>query len=154
MTLSEIEIVRARLAERDAVARLFDRYRVFYEQPSDVAAAQAFVGARLAAEDSAIFLGRRRGDAEGLGFIQLYPSFSSVGMRAVWILNDLYVAPDARRLGVGRLLMDRARDFARESGALRLELATARTNIAAQALYRQRGYVEDKVFLRFSLSVD
>ncbi len=50
--------------------------------------------------------------------------------------------------------MDRARDCARESGALRLELATARTNLTAQALYRQRGYVEDKVFLRFSLSVD
>jgi len=154
MTDAPIEIVRARLAERDAVARLFDRYRVFYEQRSDVAAAQAFVGARLAAADSAIFLARRRGDADGLGFIQLYPSFSSVGMRAIWILNDLYVAPNARRLGVGRLLMDRARDFARETGALRLELTTARTNVAAQALYRARGYAEDKVFLRFSLTVE
>ena len=69
---------------------------------------------------------------QALGFVQLYPSFSSVSMRKIWILNDLYVATNARRYGVGRLLMDRARDFARDTGALRLELTTARTNAAAQ----------------------
>ena len=153
MTDPPIAIVRARPAERDVVAGLFDQYRVFYAQPSDIAAAQVFIGARLLAEDSAIFLARRRGSGQGLGFVQLYPSFSSVSMRKIWILNDLYVAPEARRIGVGRLLMDRARDFARATGALRLELATARSNAAAQALYRERGYVEDEVFLRFSLTV-
>ena len=148
-----IAVVRAGLAERDAVASLFDRYRVFYEQSSDIAAAQAFIGARLRAGDSTIFFARRGDGGDGLGFVQLYPSFSSVSMRKIWILNDLYVAPEARRIGVGRLLMDRARDFARATGALRLELATARSNAAAQALYRERGYVEDEVFLRFSLTV-
>ncbi|HJS32386.1 MAG TPA: GNAT family N-acetyltransferase [Alphaproteobacteria bacterium] len=154
MTDQPIAIVRARPAERDDVAALFDRYRVFYEQRSDIAAAQAFIGARLQAEDSAIFLARRRDSGDGLGFVQLYPSFSSVSMRKIWILNDLYVAPEARRHGVGRLLMDRARGFARETGALRLELTTARSNAVAQALYRERGYAEDEVFLRFSLTVD
>ena len=154
MSDQSIAVVRAGPAERDAVASLFDRYRVFYEQSSDIAAAQAFIGARLRAGDSTIFLARRGDTGHGLGFVQLYPSFSSVSMRKIWILNDLYFAPQVRRHGVGRLLMDRARDFARETGALRLELTTARTNAAAQALYRECVYVEDEVFLRFSLTVD
>src|SRR5439155_315958 len=69
-----------------------------------------------------------------LGFTQLYPSFSSVSMRPIWILNDLFVAEGARWRGVGGRLLRAARDHATKTGAARLVLATAVTNAAAQAL--------------------
>ncbi len=149
-----IVIGHAGMGDADDVAQLFDGYRVFYEQASSLEAARTFIAARLSRRDSTILLARDRKTKTALGFVQLYPSYSSVSMRAIWILNDLFVDPRARGRGVGRRLMEAARDFARKSGALRLELATAKTNATAQRLYHAVGYVEDEVFLRFSLTVD
>ena len=136
----------------DQVAPLFDAYRVFYEQASDLAAARAFLAERLARGDSHILLAREAG--ETLGFIQLYASRSSVSMRTIWILNDLFVAPGGRRRGVGRLLLRAARDFAAGTGAVRLELSTQKTNLAAQALYESEGWQREEKFFRYQLAVD
>jgi GNAT superfamily N-acetyltransferase len=135
----------------DQVAPLFDAYRVFYEQPSDLAASRAFIADRLARGDSHIFLARDAGEA--LGFTQLYASLSSVSMRKIWILNDLFVAPAGRRRGVGRLLLRAARDFAASTGAARLELSTQKTNRAAQALYESEGWQREEEFFRYQLAV-
>jgi GNAT superfamily N-acetyltransferase len=86
---------------------------------------------------------------QALGFTQLYPSFSSVSMRPVWILNDLYVAEDARRRGVGARLLRAARDHAMKTGAVRLALSTAVTNTAGQALYERDGWRRDTAFLHY-----
>ncbi len=146
------EIIEATSADLEAVAQLFDAYRVFYRQSPDLAAARNFIGERFARRDAVIFLARD--GAEPVGFVQLYPSLSSVSMRPIWILNDLFVAPQARRDGVGRRLMDRAREFARASGALRIELTTERTNAVAQGLYHTAGYARDDVFYKYILTVD
>ena len=146
-----VRIVEATPADLEAVAQLFDAYRVFYRQSPDVAAARAFIGERFARRDAVIFLAYA--DDEPAGFVQLYPSLSSVSMRPIWILNDLFVAPAARGDGVGRRLMDRARDFAVASGALRLELTTERTNTVAQGLYHACGYARDDVFYKYILTV-
>ena len=70
-------------------------------------------------------------------------------MRPIWILNDLFVAPATRRLGVGRSLLQSATDFASENGAKRLVLATAVDNHAAQALYEQMGWGRNDAFIHF-----
>jgi ribosomal protein S18 acetylase RimI-like enzyme len=149
---AQVEIVAAGQRDLDEAAQLFDAYRVFYRRPSDLPAARQFLAERLARRDSTIFLARRHGVA--VGFVQLYPSWSSVRLRPIWILNDLYVAPGARAAGVGRRLMDRARELARDSGAARLELTTERTNKPAQALYRSAGYARDNAFFKYVLTVD
>jgi GNAT superfamily N-acetyltransferase len=149
---SAVHIIEAGPEDLEAVARLFDAYRVFYRQASDVAAARTFLAERFKRRDSVIFLARDAADPVGL--IQLYPSLSSVSMRPIWILNDLFVASAVRGRGVGRKLMDRARDFARASGALRIELTTERTNTTAQALYTACGYARDDVFYKYILTVD
>ena len=137
----------------EAVAPLFDAYRQFYEQPSDPALARAFIGERLARGESVIFLAER--DGRGVGFVQLYPLFSSTARRPrrLWLLNVLYVAPEARQGGVGRALMRRARQLAEETGAVGLELATARTNTIGQQLYESEGYRLDDGFLRYELGL-
>src|SRR4051812_13531509 len=110
----------ATLADLVPLADLFDAYRRFYEGPADVDGATRFLRARLEARESVIFVAER--DGRLVGFTQLYPSFSSLSMSRVWILNDLFVAPEHRRGRVGGALMAKAEAFAREDGAKGLVL--------------------------------
>ncbi|HET9819942.1 MAG TPA: GNAT family N-acetyltransferase [Rhodanobacteraceae bacterium] len=149
-----IRISRATLADLDAVTPLFDAYRVFYQQASDRDGARAFLRARFEHHESEIFLARDATDGLALGFAQLYPSFSSVSARRTWIVNDLFVATEARKRGVARALMAAAREFGRVSGAIRLNLETADDNHAAQALYESLGYHRDTGMRHYSLPLD
>ena len=138
-------VKRASVADLDAVAPLFDAYRQFYGQGTDPAGARAFLDERLRRDESVIFLAVDEGEGdEALGFTQLYPSFSSVSVRRLWILNDLFVRTGVRRGGVGRRLLERARQFAVETDAKGLTLATAVDNAAAQALYESCGWRQDE----------
>jgi GNAT superfamily N-acetyltransferase len=129
------------------VAPLFDAYRQFYGRPPDADGARRFLAERLGRGESVVYAVVEGGRA--LGFTQLYPSFSSVSMRPVWIVNDLFVAEDARRRGVGARLLRAARDHATRTGAARLALSTAVTNAAAQALYERDGWRRDTAFLHY-----
>jgi GNAT superfamily N-acetyltransferase len=97
-----VQTIRAELEHLDLVAPLFDAYRQFYGQEPDPAGARQFLEARLTARDSVVLLATQ---GAPVGFAQLYPSFSSVGMSPIWNLNDLFVAPEARRTGVARALL-------------------------------------------------
>ena len=145
-------VIRATAQHLDALAPLFDAYRQFYRQAPDPDGARRFLAERIARGESVILLASGDGGLP-TGFTQLYPFFSSVRMRHVWVLNDLFVAPEARRSGVARALMDAARDFAREDGAASLELATERTNASAQALYDSLGYERDDAYWHYALTL-
>lgn len=134
-------IHRATLADLGEVAPLFDAYRAFYGQPSDPARARDFLRDRMGAGESAVLLARL--DGKAAGFTQLYPLFSSVRTARLWLLNDLFVAPDARRRGVAQALLHYAGDFARSEGAAGLMLETSRDNAPARALYRAAGWHEE-----------
>ncbi len=141
------------LERLDAIAQLFDAYRVFYSQPSDPDGARQFIRARLTGDDAHIICAVNEADVV-VGFTQLYPCFSSVSMERTWILNDLFVDPRARRSGVGRMLLEAARQHALATGAVRLELATEKTNVTAQSLYQSQGWVREEKFFRYQLSVE
>ena len=115
---SLLQPVRVSAEQVDLVAPLFDAYRQFYGQPPDLDGARRFLAQRLGQGESVIFAVVQAG--RPLGFTQLYPSFSSVSMRPIWVLNDLYVAEGARRRGVGARLLGAARDHALSTGAVRL----------------------------------
>ena len=136
----------------DALAPLFDAYRRFYEQPGDVARASAFLHERMERGESTILVAEDAGQL--LGFCQLYPTWCSVAAARTFVLYDLFVAPHARRGGVGRALMRAAQAFGRAAGAVRLDLSTARGNAQAQALYESEGWRRDDVFLTYSLALD
>jgi ribosomal protein S18 acetylase RimI-like enzyme len=148
------DIRRAEVRHAPLIAPLFDAYRQFYAQPSDVAGAAAFVRERLERRESVIFmavLGPDEQEGSGaedapnvVGFVQLYPMFTSVGMRRMWILNDLFVAKGARRMGVADALMAAAEEHARAFGAAAIALETQHANSGAQALYEARGWVLER----------
>lgn len=132
-------VIRVNEQHVDEVAELFDGYRVFYGQASDFEKARTFLQARIQNDESVIFAVASEA-GKLVGFTQLYPLFSSVQAQRVWLLNDLFVAPDARRQGVGEMLMETARQFAFETGARGLALETGVDNHNAQALYEKLGY--------------
>jgi len=150
-----IEVIEAGTGDLDQLAPLFDAYRQFYEQPSDLPGAEVFLAERLKRHESAIFLAQiSQGETRtAIGFTQLYPSFSSISMQPLWILNDLFVAPESRQLGVGRALLEEARNFAARTGATSMVLQTAVTNTVAQALYESLGWERDELYYTYELAI-
>jgi GNAT superfamily N-acetyltransferase len=142
-----VPVRQAVLADLPLVAPLFDAYRQFYGRTSDLDAATAFLRARFDHAESVIFLAI---DGEKpVGFTQLYPSFSSVSLARVFILNDLFVVPSHRRGGVGSALLDAATGHARALGAVRVSLNTDVANTTAQATYEARGWKRDREYFAY-----
>jgi ribosomal protein S18 acetylase RimI-like enzyme len=150
-----VSIRRASAADADIIAPLFDAYRQFYRQASDLARARSFIRERLERGESVVFLAMQPGGMGevALGFVQLYPSFSSVSTCAIWVLNDLYVVPEARGLHVGRALVEEASAHAKTTRACPIVLSTARDNARASALYKAQGYVRDTEFDTYTLEL-
>ena len=142
--MSTVSVRRATASDIEPLADLFDRYRQFQGRESDLAQARAFLQARLEHDQSVLFLAEQ--GQRATGFAQLYPSFSSVSLARVFILNDLFVSADARRQGVASRLLEAVEGFAWTQGAVRLTLSAARGNTSAQALYEARGWQRDSAF--------
>lgn len=147
-------IIPATLADVPRLAPLFDRYRQFYNIPSNESASETFLQERLSANESVIFLAlvMSGSGASPAGFIQLYPSFSSISLCRAWILNDVFVHPDFRRLGVGRALMRQAAQHCVDTGAGQLWLQTDVTNTKAQRLYEACGMTRKEI-LEYTLAL-
>src|SRR5688572_11022077 len=97
-------ILQATVHDLDRIVPLFDAYRQFYGRNSEPGLVRRFLEERFAHHESIILLAcSESGSAEG--FVQLYPIFSSVRLVRTYILNDLFVAPEARRSGVARRLL-------------------------------------------------
>jgi len=147
-----VSIRQATTADVDLVAPLFDAYRQFYLQPADLPRAHRFLSERLSQRQSTVLVAET-GNGDLVGFVQLYPCFSSIRTAPVLLLSDLFVVPDARGRGVGRQLMVAAARAARATGAVGLELATARTNAPAQRLYESLGWKRDDEFYQYALGL-
>ena len=151
MQAVNVQVREARSADLDLIVPLFDAYRRFYRQSSDLPNARSFLQARLDRRQSTIFLALD--ESEAVGFTQLYPSFSSVSMARIFILNDLFVSPEARTKGVGSALLAAAAEFGKQAGAVRLVLGTETTNTVAQSVYERMGWVRDTSFYTYELTL-
>ncbi len=135
-----VDIIRATPNHLSLILPLFDAYRVFYKQPSNLEEAKEFLSQRLQHDESVIFLAMQESTA--IGFTQLYPLFSSVSMASVYLLNDLFVIDSLRGKGVGESLLNHAKDFCTAVGFKGLALETAFDN-PAQKLYERLGWQKD-----------
>ena len=147
-----VNIKTAKLEDLTEVSKLFDAYRVFYKQDSNVDIASNFLKQRMQNSESVIFYAIDE-SGQYLGFTQLYPIFSSVSVQKTWLLNDLYVDAKARGLGVGTKLLNQAKDYAKQTGAKGVALETEITNINAQKLYEHLDYEKDDEHYHYFLSV-
>ncbi len=149
---ASVPVRPAKSADLPRLAELFNEYRAFYGQEGGAERAQPFLQARLGRGDSRLLVATDEGKI--VGFAQLYPTWSSISMSPAWVLNDLYVDEEHRNGGVAAALLEAADEVARETGASRIELATARDNRAAQALYEKHGYRRDDVFVHYARGVE
>ena len=144
-------IYQATIEDLEGVSNLFNLYRMFYEQESDLEGAENYIKERIEGKESIIFVVKAK--QKYVGFTQLYPTFSSISMKRAWILNDLYVDVEARKQGVGEMLLHKARSFAVESGVKSISLSTAPDNDYAQRLYEKNGYTRDSKYYHYELSL-
>ncbi len=127
---------------------LFDQYRIFYNQSPDIAGARAFLTERIQQNDSTIFVAFR--DGKMIGFTQLYPVFSSVGMKRAWLLNDLFVTEDARGSGAADALLKAAQDMGADTSSRWLMLQTSKDNHRAQKVYERNGWERDEDYFVYN----
>ena len=137
-------IRQASIQDMDQLAILFAEYRVFYQQSFDPEAAKQFLQERMINQESMIFIAID--DGKYAGFTQLYPSFSSVGMKKIWILNDLFVAPGFRQKGIAQALINHVLRYSKETGRKKVILSTAYDNFNAQKLYKKLGFTRSDFY--------
>jgi len=143
---------KASIKDINKIAPLFDAYRQFYEQEPHLEFAKEFIHARLTNNESIIFIAEDEMQ-NALGFCQIYPNFCSVIAEPIYTLSDLFVSPSARKLGLGSMLLEQAREHAKSNNIPRMDLTTAKTNLTAQSLYESLGWVRDEIFYAYNKSV-
>lgn len=145
-------VVQGSLNDLETLIPMFDAYRMFYKREGDLDGARAYLRARLERGEATFFLALE-GSGAALGFALCYSTFSSVVMKPLVILNDLYTTQAARGQGVGSALIDACANFARLEGATVLRLRTATDNETAQRVYDKAGFKRDAVYYTYDLSL-
>lgn len=153
------EIRRINRSESSVVTELFDKYRTFYKQPSNIELAEKFIQARLDNNESVIFVATVEVNIKVIpvGFTQLYPKFSSGRAIKIWVLNDLYVEPAYRKQGIGESLINIALKYAKDDNVSQVELSTAVDNYPAQSLYESIGFKRQNPstdFLSYKINIE
>lgn len=129
---------KAQLADVQQLAELFDQYRIFYHKDSDIPAAEKFLTERIENNDSEIFVAENEGKL--VGFVQLYPLFSSTRMKRYWLLNDLYVNENYRGKGFSKQLLEASKELAKSTDAAVILLETGKSNDIGNKLYPSCGF--------------
>lgn len=119
------------------MARMLEAFNREFEEPTPPAAQLAArLGELIAGGDTVVLLAGEGPD--GLALLRLRPSLWSAGLECY--LAELYVTPELRGRGLGRVLLEASMEHARDRGADRIELGTSEEDVAARALYERLGF--------------
>lgn len=133
-------ISKATISHLKDLVPLFNAYRQFYKQQSNIKGAEQFLRQRLEQNDSIIFVAYINN--QPVGFTQLYHLFSSVSMQPMYLLNDLFVDNDYRGKGIGEALINTTKQLAKVENQKGIAIQTAYDN-PAQELYKRLGFKPD-----------
>lgn len=144
-----MRIIPADLEHLDQLTPMFVHYRELYGAMPQQQASKAFLTERLQKQEAIILLAFIEDTL--VGFCLVYPSFSSVSLRPIWILNDLYVAEGQRRKQAAKKLLQAITEQARANNAVRLRVSISVNNEIAQRLYESADFLEDRHFRNYIL---
>ncbi|KAB1157785.1 GNAT family N-acetyltransferase [Flavobacterium luteum] len=139
-----MKVRQAIIDDLNELAQLFADYRVFYGQDFELEKTRSFIQQRLESKDSIIFIAIQSDTI--LGFSQLYPSFTTIGVQEIWILNDLFIKPKFRQNGVAKMLIEYILDYCKDTNRKKVILSTAYNNDKAQRLYEKLGFTKTKFY--------
>jgi len=139
MTVSVRHLTSPSTDEVDAVAAVFDQYRVHYGEASDAEQSASWLRENTQAGRVQTFVAEDR--TKLVGFATTVHMPASLRLAHYWQIRDLFVLPLHRGLGIGGALLGAVRAAAVESGAIRLALQTEEENGPALALYADAGFV-------------
>jgi ribosomal protein S18 acetylase RimI-like enzyme len=142
-----INIRKAELEDLNSTVSIFEQYRHFYQCENNIALATNFIQTRIEQQESVIFIAEdsMQGNTV-IGFVQLYPLFSSTGLKKLWLLNDLFVDANYRKQGIAEKLIENAKELAKQTSARGLVLETSASNLPAQTLYEKIGFSKSQSF--------
>ncbi|NQZ33301.1 MAG: GNAT family N-acetyltransferase [Oceanospirillaceae bacterium] len=145
-----MKIIQCTHSYLDLLVELVEDYRVFCGFARSLEASKAFLQKLISSQESVIFIAIDTETDKLMGFVNLYPSYSTLALQRIWILNDLGVSSVFRGKGVAKALIEKVQAFAKESGAIRIELKTGSENITAQGLYKSLNFIidNDNVYYR------
>ena len=145
-------IKKLKITDIGLMVPLFDEYMIFYGKSSAPEKYQDYLCERIENNEATVFLAYDERQS-AIGFALNYISFSSVSLGKIIVLNDLYVTEESRNTGIGKKLIERTFKLAKEAGAVRVDLGTAKENLTAQGLYEKVGFLRDTEFYAYSYSI-
>ena len=152
MDAHEIKAVDER--DLDELLPLMRGYCEFYEvAPSD---ADLLAMSRVLIDDperEGLQLIARDADGKAVGFATIFWTWTTLSASRLGVMNDLFVAPDARGGGIADALIEACAEHCRRRGIESLEWQTANDNHRAQAVYDRIGGEKSERWLDYSLAV-
>lgn len=134
------------------IAPLFDLYRQFFTGRADIETSRRFLAERLERNESVVVAAFE--DEAAVGFLQLYPLFSSWYAKRQWFLSDLYVVGSHRKRGIGRRLVCSGIDVARSDGSRSILVEIPLSQPHLIAFYISLGFAKDEVFELYRVKLE
>lgn len=149
--INTVDVIQIGKKDIEEMMPLFIHYMEFYKREISLKEFTAYFESIMDDERVYVFLAKVKG--ENAGLMVVYRSFSSFELGKILFLNDLWVEPNFRTVGVGQALMQKVKALAKETGCKRVDLQTDLTNAKARALYEKSGMVADKEFINYSVKI-
>lgn len=146
-----MNIKRCDINDLELLIPLFDDYRQHFKQSSEPELIQEFLAQRIESDDVIIYLAHTNNDIHG--FVLLYPSYSSIGLSKIWILNDFYLRSGNQKRLMAKQLLDQLVADCKEAGAIRIEVTTRKENHKLHNLYKEYGFEKDYKYDHYFLQV-
>ncbi len=138
-------IRRATIKDLDQLVILFDKYLAFYKKPANIESQKSYLKERIENNEAILFIAFDDDIKDkAIGFALIYPTFSSLLLSKILILNDLYVDISIRKIGIGQKLILETIALAKELNLNLIRLRTAKNNVIAQELYHKMGFIRDE----------
>ncbi len=144
-----MDIKIATIEDLDLISPLFDAYRQEYDQLSDLNACRDFLKERLINNEFVMLIAINH--LEYVGFIQIYPTYSSVSLKKLWVLTDLYVSPPYRKMGIAKRLINDSKKLAQDPDSVGIVIESRISSHSAQRLYDSVGFKKDGEHLYYYL---
>lgn len=92
-------------------------------------------------------------DGRVMGFAHLYPSFSSLTLQRVWILNDFFIEENCRGDGIGGKLLAAVKAYAQATRSKGIELTVEHANVRGWTFWEKQGFRLDTEFRIYFLKL-